>query len=531
VGSFLGSGQLVRLILRLDRIRLSVWVLSLGLIPVAVAASFATLYDTELARRELVGTVVSSPGLTALLGPISGSSVGALTAWRIGTIGAVLVALMAGFTVVRHTRHEEETGRRELLGSTVLGRHAPLVAASGVTIGVGALIGVMVATGLVALGEDAGGSVAFGASWALISVVFAAVGALAAQLTESSGGARGIVAGSVGVFYALRMAGDSGEGSGVGWMSWLSPFGWVSKIEAFGDEQWWVIALFVIGGLILGSAGFVLSAGRDVGASVFASRPGPPIASRALSSPLGLAWRLQRGRVFGWSVGVLLFAAIWGGLGNTITDLFEDNPQLASIFESLGGAGALTDIFFSAAMGIVALIVSAYAISVTLTLRSEETGLRAEHVLATPTPRLAWVWSHLTFALIVPVLLMSLAGAAAGLIYGTIVDDVPGWLGSLLGSSLLQVPAIWVVAGVVMLLYGLAPRFASWSWAALVGFLLLGQLGPILQLPQWAMNLSPFTHVPAPPEPVSALPVVALGVVSVALLGVGLGGFRSRDLT
>jgi ABC-2 type transport system permease protein len=182
-------------------------------------------------------------------------------------------------------------------------------------------------------------------------------------------------------------------------------------------------------------------------------------------------------------------------------------------------------------MGIVALIVSAYAISVTLTLRSEETGLRAEHVLATPTPRLKWVWSHLAFALIVPVLLMSLAGGAAGLIYGAIVDDVPSWLSSLLGSSLLQVPAIWVVAGVVMVLYGVAPRFASWSWAVLVGFLLLGQLGAILQLPQWAMNLSPFTHVPAPPEPINALPVVALGAVSMLLLGIGLGAFQSRDLT
>lgn len=526
----MGSGQLIRLILRLDRIRLSVWVLALGLIPVAVASSFATLYDTETARRELVGTVVSSPGLTALLGPISGTSVGALTVWRVGAIGAVLVALMAGFTLVRHTRQEEETGRRELLGSTVLGRHAPFLAASSVTIVVGTLIGSIIAVGLSALGEDAEGSMAFGLSWALVSAVFAAVGALASQLTESSGGARGIVAGAVGLLYALRMAGDAAEGSGIGWMSWLSPFGWVSKIEAFGDERWWVVVLFVVGALILGAAGFVISAGRDVGASVFATRAGPPTAARGLGSPLGLAWRLQRGSVFGWSVGVALFAAIWGGLGDTITDLFEDNPQLASIFESLGGAGALTDIFFSAAMGIVALIVASYAISVTLTLRSEETGLRAEHVLATPTPRLNWVWSHLAFALIVPVLLMSLAGVAAGLIYGAIVDDVPGWLGSLLGSSLLQVPAIWVVAGVVMLLYGAAPRFASWSWAALVGFLLLGQLGPILQLPQWAMNLSPFTHVPAPPEPIGPLPIITLLAVSMLLLGMGLVGFQRRDL-
>lgn len=530
MNTVVGSRLLIRLILRLDRLRLSVWVLALGLIPIAVAASFASLYETEPSRRELVATIVSSPGLTALLGPVNGTSVGALTAWRIGTIGAVLVALMAGFTMLRHTRLEEESGRRELLGSTVLGRHAPLVAASTITVSVGALIGLMVAVGLIGLGEDPQGSVAFGLSWALVSVVFASIGSLAAQLTESSGGARGVVTSVVGFFYALRMAGDAGVDSGVGWMSWISPFGWVSKLEAFGDEQWWVVSAFLALSISVAAVAFALSARRDVGAGVFATRPGPPRASPTLGSPLGLAWRLQRGGVLGWAVGVVVFAMVWGGLGNTITDLFEDNPQLAGIFEAMGGAGALTDIFFGAAMGIVALIVSAYAISIIMRLRSEEVELRAEHVLATPTPRLGWAWGHLTFALLAPVLLMSLAGVSAGVVYGSIVDDISGWTGRLLESSLLQVPAIWVVAGVALLLYGVAPRFTSWAWSVLIAFLLLGQLGSVLQLPQWALNLSPFTHVPTPPQTVEALPLMVLVVISAALLGAGLGGFRNRDL-
>ncbi len=525
-----GTTQLLKLMVRLDRIRLSVWILLLGLVPVAVASSFLALYDTEAARRELAATVASSPGLVALLGPIHGTSVGALTTWRIGTVGAVLVALMAVFTVIRHTRLEEETGRRELVGSTVLGRHAPLLASSFLVVASGVLIGALLTLGLLALGEDAKGAVAFGLGWTSVALAFAAVGALAAQLTESSGGARGLAGGVVGVLFALRMAGDGGEGMGIGWLSWLSPIGWVTKLEPFGDERWRVLLLFAGLTIVVWSAAFAISARRDVGAGLFPARGGPADAAPSLSSAGGLAWRLQKGPLVGWMVSVGLFATVWGGLGDTISQIFEDNPQLAAIFEVFGGEGALADMFFGVAMGLVALIVTAYAINTALTLRAEEDGLRAEPVLATPTSRLGWAGGHLLFVALGPVVIMAVAGAVAGFTYGLIAGNVLSQITSLVGIALLQVPAIWVGGGVAVALYGIVPRLATLSWGALVTFLLLGQLGQILQLPQWSLNLSPFTHVPLPPEPVSAVPLVILTLIASGLFGAGLFGLQRRDM-
>jgi hypothetical protein len=63
----------------------------------------------------------------ALLGPVAGSSAGALSVWRSGFL-LVIVALASALTAVRHTRVEEGR-RRELLGATVVGRQAPLTAA------------------------------------------------------------------------------------------------------------------------------------------------------------------------------------------------------------------------------------------------------------------------------------------------------------------------------------------------------------------------------------------------------------------
>ena len=78
--------------------------------------------------RRRVGT---TPALAFLYGQLHGNSLGALTAWRYLAYAALGAALMSIFLVVRHTRADEEAGRLELVGSTVVGRHAPLAVAHG----------------------------------------------------------------------------------------------------------------------------------------------------------------------------------------------------------------------------------------------------------------------------------------------------------------------------------------------------------------------------------------------------------------
>ena len=239
-----GTGKLIRLILRRERLRLGIWVVVLVVVPVFTATAFIDLYPDQASREALAATVASSPALTALLGPLYDSSIGGLTAWRAGTLGAFFVALMAILTMIRHTREEEETGRRELLGATVVGRHAPLVAALAVTIGAGLLVAGLLTAGLAGVGLPLAGSFAFGLGYAGVAAVFAGVGAVAAQLTEASSTARGIGVGIAGVTFLLRMAGDSG-GEATEWVAWLSPIGWFSRLRPFAGEEWWVLLLWL----------------------------------------------------------------------------------------------------------------------------------------------------------------------------------------------------------------------------------------------------------------------------------------------
>ncbi|MGQ0849990.1 MAG: ABC transporter permease [Actinomycetota bacterium] len=531
MSTFTGSWRVIRLVLRRDRSRLAIWAVVLSLVPIASSNALASLYATETSRQQLAATVRTTPAFTALLGPLYDAGIGGLTAWRVGTLGAVFVGLMAVLTMIRHTREEEETGRRELLGSTVVGRQAPLAAAMLVTLGAGLAIGLILLGGLVGLGLPFPGSLGFGLGFALVAAAFAGLGALAAQLTESASAARGIAVGMVGVFFLLRMGGDAGESSGLGWLAWLSPIGWFSRLRPFAGEEWGVLGLWIALSIGAGGTAFLVSSRRDIGAGAFPPRPGPASAGRLLSTPMGLAWRLQRGSLVAWTVGLGAIGAVYGASGASIGDLLEGSPQLVEILGQLGGEQSLTDTFFSVAIGSIALVTCSYAIRSVLRLRVEEEGLRAEPILATATPRLRWAGSHLVFGLIGPLILLVVAGALAGAVYGLIIGDVAGQVPRVVKAALIQIPAVWVLTGVAMFLFALAPRLVGWSWGVLAGCLILGQLGQILQFPQWALNLSPFTHIPLiPAEPLEVLPLAVLLLLAAALIAAGSLGFLKRDI-
>jgi len=88
------------------------------------------------------------------------------------------------------------------------------------------------------------------------------------------------------------------------------------------------------------------------------------------------------------------------------------------------------------------------------------------------------------------------------------------------------------LTGVTCVLFGFVPRAVLASWAVLIGFLLLGQLGPLFQLDQWVMDISPFTNIPkVPGDSVTVGPIAWLSGIAVALMLLGLLGFRRRDIS
>jgi ABC-2 type transport system permease protein len=235
--------------------------------------------------------------------------------------------------------------------------------------------------------------------------------------------------------------------------------------------------------------------------------------------------------LLGWAAAIAVWSAVIGSLADGVADLFNDNEQMEQILELLGGAQDVVDTYLSLVFAIVGLATSVYAMQAALRLRVEETSLRAEPVLATRVRRTAWVASHMTFAVVGPALLLAVSGLAMGLVHGLRTGEVSTQIPRLIGAALVQLPATWVLAGVALALFGLVPRLTTAVWAVLVGYLLIGQLGPVLQLDQWVLNLSPFTHVPSlPVADLTWAPLLWLTAVAGALVAAGIVGVRRRDI-
>ncbi|MER6011370.1 ABC transporter permease [Streptomyces bluensis] len=516
-----GSGTLLRFALRRDRVTLPVWIAVNALMVLSMPNTLKGLYGTAAQRADLIRQMETNASLRALIGPVFDDSLGALTAWRVGIYAGALAAVMSLLVVVRHTRDEEESGRQEMVSSGAVGRRAPLTAA---------LLAAAVANGVLALliggglaSQGGAGALALALGIAGVGMVFATMAAIIAQLTESARLARGLTAAVLGAAFVLRAAGDSAKDDGSSVLTWLSPLGWLENVRAFADERWWVLLLLAAAILLQGAVAYELAGRRDVGMSFLPTRPGP--ANGRLNTAGALAWRLQRGSVLGWSIGFLLAGVVYGGLTDGAADLVGDNAGARELFQRMGGQSGLTNAFLAAMIGMLGLIAALYIVASVLRLNGEETSGRAEPVLANAVGRLRWAAGHLVVAFGGTALIMLLAGLGFAIGYGK-------EFGPILGACLVQLPAVWVIGGVAVLLHGLLPRAAVAAWAVAGAVLLIGWIGPALDVPQTVLDVSPFGHLPKlPGGEMEWGPVLVLTAIAAALVAGGLAALRRRDLT
>jgi len=531
VSTLAGTGALAALAARRDRLMLPAWVYVLTALVAGTAYSFKKLYPTAGGRAEFAAAAGHNPALLSLYGPLYGSSIGSLTAWRYGSFAALGAGLMSIFILIRHTRADEETGRLELVGSAAVGRHAALAAGLALAAGANVLLAAAISAALMALGLPAAGSISLALVIACCGLVFTAVAAVTAQLAETARSARGIAFGVIGAAYLLRAVGDSAGAQGPRWLTWLSPIGWAEQIRSFGEIRWWVLALPVTVALAAAGVAGVVAARRDYAAGVLAQRSGPARAAASLRSPMALAWRLQRGSLIAWVIGALVYGAIVGEAARGIGGLLGSS-EIRKIMIRLGGQTAFTNAYLAAIISFSGLFAAGYAVSSVLRLRSEETEDRADPVLSTGAGRTGWALSHLSIAAGGTVAILAGTGLGAGLGYVLRSGGGGREVARLVGAALAQAPAALVVAGVAAALFGLAPKASvAGGWTALGAVFLMLFLGASLQLPQWVLDISPFTHLPKlPGGTVSAAPLVWMSVIAVALAIAGLAGLRRRDI-
>ena len=114
-------------------------------------------------------------------------------------------------------------------------------------------------------------------------------------------------------------------------------------------------------------------------------------------------------------------------------------------------------------LGFAGVFASVFGVQSAMRLRSEESALRVEPLLATTVGRIRWARSHVTIALVGSAALLVVVGLSAGLASAIQVGDI-GRLGRILAAALVQIPAAWVIIGVVVAAFGLVPRLIVLGW-------------------------------------------------------------------
>ncbi len=520
-----GALTLWRHFVRRDRWQLVWWSIGLTLLYWSQAASVKGLYATQAEFDAAARLMESNPAFIAMAGPARAlNTVGGQVTWQASAFGAILAGLMVMFLIGRHTRVEEETGRDELVRAAPIGRHATTVAAALLAATASLLVGILVGASLMAFPLAAADSWALGIGLTLCGLAFGGIALLAAQVTATPRAMYGLTGASIGVAYVLRAAGDTGTT----WLTWLSPIGWYQGMHAFSGLRWWPAALLLLAALGLGGLATVVFARRDFGAGIVADRPGHERATGSLAGPVGLAWRLQRGSLVGWALGIFLTGLSYGSMGGNVEELLGDNELSKEMMAA--GAGNLVDGFYAVATVVLALMSGGFAVSSALRPRGEEDSGRVEALLATGLSRRAWLLGHGAVTALGTVLVVGLGGLGMGIAYG-LSSGESGVVGRYVGAALQQAAPVLVLAGLAWLLYGLAPRWAPLAWVGVgLGAVVL-LFGDILRLPDWLRALSPFHHLAlVPAEPFRLAPLLVLLLVAAALAGAGVTAFSRRDV-
>jgi ABC-2 type transport system permease protein len=515
-----GTASLLRLALRRDRLRLTVWLALLTVMMAYTPGALDMAYPGEqqrLARIDLMQT----PAGIIMGGPMFGANetaLGAMLANELMLTMIVATSILAILTVIRHTRRDEESGAAELVLSSAVGRHARTGAALILVGAVNAVLTVTMTAALAGNGLGVIDSAALSIGITAVATVFGALATVTAQLWRQARTATGAAMGVLALAVLVRGVGDVIDNSGSA-LSWFSPIAWAQQMRSFVDLRWAPLLMLIglAATLVVGAA--VLESRRQYDDGIISARGERPDA-HPISNVFVLHLTLQRGQLTGWGVGLFVAGLAFGSMTKSLLDAAQENELLARVLAVSGTDGVYTTMsqFLAAATG-------AYVVSAVLRTFSDEQSGLSESILAAAVSRWQWLLTSVAAALTGAAALLFCAGLGNGLGAGlTVGDPVTVWRLTL--AALAFLPAMAVLAAVAALAVALRRPWIGWLAVAFVVVSLY--LGALLRLPQWLLDASPVGQTTAPTDfPVAAMATMLAVAVGGTLVAGGI--YRRRD--
>ena len=519
----------MRLYARLTRRGLVLLVVALVIYTVVEAVSYVQTYPDQAARERLA-EFGDQPAVRMLQGiPHAVDTIGGFVVWDGGWFIQAVIGVWAILVTSRLLRGEEESARAELVGAG--GASGAALSASGlIVVLLGCVVaGVGVFASIVVPSDDLVGALLFGAGVAGFGAVMAGATAVAAQLVGVRRRAAAIGAAFFGIAFVLRMIANSGDDRA--WVGWLSLFGWMDRLQPFGENNAYVLLIYGVVLAGLAWSAITLRARRDLGSALWSREGDVRTRLLLLQSPIRFAWRLTWGVLLAWAVGIGLYSFFVGTLIKAMGDALADDPTYEGYLEVIGLSK--TEIYggmVAVMTVIIGLVISLYAAWRIGAVRNEEDSDRAEHLLTRPLTRSRWLGGHVLLAT-ASVIALSLVNALAMWVGGALTDAPIGFVDMLEASANL-IPVILLFGGIAVAMFGLAPRLtiAIPAGAVAVAYV-LSFIGPALDLPGWVTGMSPFYHVSlVPVDDYELMQGMVMLTLAVAATAVGWTAFNRRDV-
>lgn len=531
--NFAGSGILSRFIIKRDKIRQLIWILGLTAFFICFVPVFKDMFQSGGAAERAVSVeMMKNPAMIAIVGPVYGAAnytTGAMYANFMLVFSAMLAGVMSIGLVTRHTRHDEELGRLEVIRSLPVGRLSNLTSTISVMVLSNVILSVLTGVGMYLLREDgmtANGCFLFGAGCGIVGIFFGVSTAIFCQITANNRTATSLSYMWLMVLYLIRAAGDIKDNDA---FANISPLGMVLRTKTFVKNQWWPIFAILGISIVLLIAAFILASRRDLTRGLLPEKPGRRHGSVLMSSSYGLALRLLRTTAIIWAVTVFILAGMYGSVFGDLDSFIGNNEMLSAIFTA-NSHFSVAEQFMSFLMVIMALITSIPVLSSIGKIAAEEKRGHAEHVLGKAVSRSSQMTAYLVPALVLSVVLQVLAALGFWVVGSTVLDTIPS-LKVFMISALSYLPAIWVLAGVALVLTAFLPGKMYLSYAYLAYAFFAVYLGTVAKLPEWLKKLSPFGYIAQyPTEKLKAAPLIIMTGIAIVLGIIGYLGYRNRDV-
>ena len=328
--------------------------------------------------------------------------------------------------------------------------------------------------------------------------------------------------------FVMRVSADQlSDGSSSDWLRWLTPLGWRDLVRPYTDDRFAVLAVCCTVAIALALSAVVLAARRE-----YLDGYLPDLSSSQrrwrICGHMDLLGRLSWRSLIGWAMASTGLALLYGSVSGSVKDLLAPGSPTASWVGKMASGSPVEQ--FVSLMTVVTVLLVAVAVVRRMNWLAglERTGL-VEVELAAGVGRGRVFLSQVLGALIESIVLLLVSATVLAATTATQLTDDHAVARSFV-FTMSQLPGMAAAVGIAAALVGLAPKLTGMSWAVVAWSAFAQFFGGLVELKDWAKDLSVLGHHLDVVGSLDWKPLAVQSAVGLVGVAIGLAAYTRRDL-